>query len=86
MGKGASSSKLRQDNSWAVPYSPDLLRKFRAHINVELCNSKVGSIKYLFNYVCKGSDRVTVEIETVQGKNGSHETSKKLRTIDEIQK
>ena len=29
------------DNSWAVPYSPDFLQKFRTHMNVELCISKV---------------------------------------------
>ena len=30
-------------------------------MNVVLCISKVGSIKYLFKYVYKGHDRVTVE-------------------------
>ena len=60
-GKGPSSSKFRLDDSWAVQYSPDLLRKFRTHMNVELCISKLGSIKYLFKYFRKGSDRVAVE-------------------------
>ena len=52
--KGAT--KIISDNSWVVPHSPDLLRKFRTHMNVELCISRVGSIKCLFKYVCNGSD------------------------------
>ncbi len=32
-------------------------------MNVEVCVSRVGSIKYLFKYVCKGSDRVTVQFQ-----------------------
>ncbi|GFQ81851.1 ATP-dependent DNA helicase [Trichonephila clavata] len=43
------------DNSWVVPYSPLLCRIFKAHINVEYCNS-VKSIKYICKYVTKGSD------------------------------
>ena len=35
---------------------------FDCHINVEICISRVGSIKYLFKYLCKGRDRVTVEL------------------------
>ncbi len=31
-------------------------------MNVELCVSRVGGIKYLFKYICKGSTRVTIEI------------------------
>ena len=33
--------KMAIDNSWLVPYSPDLLRKFRTHMNVELCIFRV---------------------------------------------
>ncbi|CDF41121.1 unnamed protein product [Chondrus crispus] len=50
------------DNSWVVPHSPVLLQSFACHLNVELCVSRVGGIKYLFKYVCKGQDRVTMEI------------------------
>ena len=46
------------DNSLVAPYLPDLLRKFRTHMNVELCISRVGPVKYLFNYVYKGSVRI----------------------------
>ena len=57
------------DNSWVVPYSPFLMRMFQCHFNVELCVSKVGSIKYLFKYVCKGQDRVTVELRNDPPRN-----------------
>lgn len=43
------------DNSWIVPYSPILSKTFKAHCNVEYCNS-VKSIKYICKYVNKGSD------------------------------
>ena len=43
------------DNRWVVPYCPLLSKIFKAHINVEFCNS-VKSIKYICKYVHKGSD------------------------------
>ena len=45
-----------------VPCSPQLLRMFHRHFNAEVCISKVGSIKYLFKYECKGQDKVSVEV------------------------
>ena len=50
------------DNRWVVPYCPAISRMFACHVNAELCISRLGGIKYLFKYVCKGHDRVTVEL------------------------
>ncbi|GFT93446.1 ATP-dependent DNA helicase [Trichonephila clavipes] len=46
---------IEVDNRWIVPYSPLFSKTFKAHINVEYCNS-VKSIKYICKYVNKGSD------------------------------
>src|ERR1044072_1930719 len=49
------------DNRFVVPYNPSLLMKYQAHINIEYCN-KSNCIKYLFKYITKGVDRVTMSM------------------------
>ncbi|XP_026383485.1 uncharacterized protein LOC113278984 [Papaver somniferum] len=49
------------NNSWFVPYNSWLLKKYDYHINVEICSS-VQSVKYLYKYVWKGVDRVSMEV------------------------
>ena len=53
---GNTTREIEIDNKWIVAYCPLLSRLFRAHINVEYCNS-VKSIKYICKYVNKGSDQ-----------------------------
>ena len=48
-------------DEWVVPYNPYLTLKFNAHINVEICNS-IKSIKYLYKYVFKGHDKLSVNL------------------------
>ncbi|KAB2620482.1 hypothetical protein D8674_043012 [Pyrus ussuriensis x Pyrus communis] len=50
------------DNSWVIPYNPWLLLRYNCHINVEICSS-IKSVKYLYKYVYKGPDKVTVEFQ-----------------------
>ncbi|CAN0874980.1 ATP-dependent DNA helicase PIF1 [Linum grandiflorum] len=52
------------DNSYVVPYNRDLVVKYQAHINVEICH-KGQLIKYLFKYITKGPDRSSLVAEIV---------------------
>jgi hypothetical protein len=54
---------VKLDNPWVVPYNLALLKRFRAHINVEWCN-KTYLIKYLFKYITNGPDRARAIIES----------------------
>ncbi|KAL4396670.1 hypothetical protein AHAS_Ahas01G0115100 [Arachis hypogaea] len=65
------------DNWFIVSYIPKLLAKYGCHINVEYsCQS--AAIKYLFKYVHKGNDRVTVSFFKVDDGSSS------IVQVDEI--
>lgn len=57
---------VRLDNSFVVPYNRELLLRYQAHINVEICCQSM-VVKYLFKYVSKGSDRARASIGTEDG-------------------
>jgi hypothetical protein len=46
-----------------VPYNPYLTRRYKAHINVEICSS-IKAIKYLYKYIYKGPDRTTMRLDS----------------------
>jgi hypothetical protein len=52
---------IELDNRWVVLHNVYLSTKYDAHINVEVYNN-IRAVKYLFKYVYKGHDCVTVEI------------------------
>ncbi len=60
------------DNRWVVPYNPFLSLRYDAHINVEVVNS-VQAVKYLYKYVCKGSDRVIATLSNGEKKDITHD-------------
>ncbi|UPX12183.1 uncharacterized protein EKO05_0002747 [Ascochyta rabiei] len=63
------------NNSWVVPYNPGLLRKYWAHINVEVCGT-IHAIKYVHKYIYKGTDRAVLNVseadEVKQHLNGRY--------------
>lgn len=61
-GHEATVKNRKIDNRWTVPYSPLLSKIFKAHVNVEFCNS-IKSIKYVCKYVNKGSDMAMFGIQ-----------------------
>ena len=65
-GRTVQVGRLVADNSYVVPYNPDLIKKYRAHINVEAC-ATVKSVKYLFKYVYKGHDCANMEMVVEDG-------------------
>jgi hypothetical protein len=54
-----------------VAYNRWLCRKYKCHINVEVCNS-VKSIKYVYKYVYKGPDRAELRLERVEVVDAPH--------------
>lgn len=51
------------DYSWVVPYNTHLLQMFACHINLEICISTKGAIKYPFKYVFDGDDPLKIHLK-----------------------
>ena len=65
-GHTAVVGQFSVDNRWVVPYSPYLLLKFDAHINVEACISQ-NSPKYIFMYINKVKRFFLVHLNQLEG-------------------
>lgn len=66
-----------------VPYNPVLSRTFRAHINVELCNS-VKSIKYICKYINKGSDQAAFALENEKDEVKLYESGRYISSSEAV--
>jgi hypothetical protein len=53
------------DNRWIVTYCIFLIWAYRCHINVE-CVASIKAIKYIYKYIYKGHDRITMEFGRCQ--------------------
>ncbi len=76
--RGGKEFKI--DNSWIVPYSPFLLLRYNAHINVELC-AHCGGVKYLLGYVHKGCDSQCAKTVVEGEERNEIEEYRNLRSI-----
>ncbi|XP_071720143.1 uncharacterized protein [Rutidosis leptorrhynchoides] len=61
-GKFIMKKGEKLDNRNVVGYNKSLLKQYQAHMNIEWCN-QVGSIKYLFKYMNKCPDRISIHIQ-----------------------
>jgi len=79
-GRCIKKNDVELDNRYVVPHNKYLLKKYKAHINIEWCN-QFRSIKYLFKYMNKGSDRTLCKIFKI---TRDTESSIENLTLDEI--
>ena len=49
-------------NQNVSPYCPKMLKKYKCHLHIDICMTKIASICYLFQYMLKGEDQLTVKI------------------------
>lgn len=61
-GHTIEKNRIILHSGHVVPHNPSLLLKYEAHINMEWCHQST-SIKYLFKYINKGSDQISIVIQ-----------------------
>ena len=65
------------DDTWVASYAPCLLKRYRAHINVQVC-SGTACIKYIMKYMHKGTAKATVGLRNTDDKD---EITQYLQTV-----
>ncbi|KAF8692406.1 Helitron helicase-like domain at N-terminus, partial [Rhizoctonia solani] len=73
-----SGIEITFDNRHVVPHNPFLSKRYTCHINVETC-SGIRAIKYVFKYVYKGGDRISIELTT-----NAEGDAQQAQNLDEI--
>ncbi|CAN7043651.1 unnamed protein product [Brassica rapa subsp. trilocularis] len=75
---------IELDSRYVVPHNLSIIRKYKAHINIEWC-CKTGAIKYLFKYITKGVDRAMALLQQTgsQDRAGLEKKNEHLE-MDEI--
>lgn len=64
-----------------ILYNHSLVRKFNAHINVEICN-RIRVVKYIYKYIYIGEDHAIVLQQSSQRSVGTNEDG--YNVVDEI--
>ncbi|XP_033142724.1 uncharacterized protein LOC103861187 [Brassica rapa] len=82
-GQFVSKGKIKLDNQFVVPHNLQILKKYKAHVNVEWCN-KSSAIKYLFKYITKGVDRATFKVQKTPEHSERSEPKKPEQPRNEI--
>ena len=72
-----SQKQIEIDNRWMVPCSPVLSQTFQTLTNMESCSS-VKSIKYIYKYINKGSDK------TIFGLQNEHDVMIRLEMFAQV--
>ncbi|CAO3656219.1 unnamed protein product [Mucor hiemalis] len=67
------------DNRWVVPHNLYLCVKYDTHINVEFCAGN-SAIKYLFKYICKGSDHAQIALKPAVDNNTTNNSNPNAST------
>ncbi|CAL9219694.1 unnamed protein product, partial [Arabidopsis halleri] len=81
--KFVMKGNTKLDNRYVVPHNLSLLKKYKAHINVEWVN-RSNAVKYLFKYITKGVDMATMKIEkrqAVDQNTGENESQEEINEI-----
>lgn len=81
--RNVKKGSITLNNSFVVPHNLQILKKYKAHVNVEWCN-KSSAIKYLFKYITKGVDRAAFVIHNDGEKNPKDHKSTSEKPTNEI--